>query len=289
MVHGAVTFDPRARTSLRRNNEVMRQRPHLPPVLDVDVTTHGQLPGAADYARRKIGELGRLTHRPVLHARVKLSRHHDPAVERPVVAQANLDVEGRLVRAQVQGATAREAIDQLEARLRHRLERVAEHWEARRGTVPAAGLHEWRHESSPTQRPDHFPRPADQREVIRRKSFTMAPCTVDEAAMEMEMLDYDFHLFTEKGTGAAGVLYRAHPTGYRLALVTPASPDQLAPFQLPLTISPQPAPCLTVEQATDRIGILGLPFLFFIDAAHGRASVLYHRYDGHYGLITPAG
>ena len=37
------------------------------------------------------------------------------------------------------------------------------------------------------------------------------------------------------------------------------------------------------------LGLLGLPFLFFIDAAQGRASVLYHRYDGHYGLITPAG
>ena len=46
---------------------------------------------------------------------------------------------------------------------------------------------------------------------------------------------------------------------------------------------------LPVEQAADRLGLLGLPFLFFIDAAQGRASVLYHRYDGHYGLITPAG
>jgi hypothetical protein len=35
--------------------------------------------------------------------------------------------------------------------------------------------------------------------------------------------------------------------------------------------------------------LLDLPFLFFIDAAPGRVSVLYHRYDGHYGLITPAG
>ena len=149
--------------------------------------------------------------------------------------------------------------------------------------------HEWRHQSEPTHRPGYFPRPVDERRVIRRKSFTLAPCTVDEAAVEMDLLDYDFHLFTEKGTGFAGVLYRAGPTGYRLALVIPASPDQLAPFELPLTISPQPAPCLTVEQATERLGLLGLPFLFFIDAAQGRASVLYHRYDGHYGLITPAG
>ena len=267
----------------------MRRKTELPAVVDVDVTTRGELPGAADYARSKIGRLGRLTHRPVLHAHVKLTKHRDPAVERPVIAQANLDVDGRLIRAQVQEATAREAIDRLEARLRHRLERAAEHWEAQRGELPAAGPHEWRHESEPTHRPSYFPRPADDRRLVRRKSFAMAPCTVDEAAVEMELLDYDFHLFNEKGTGTASVIYRAGPTGYRLALVAPVPADQLSPFELPLTISTQPAPCVTVEQATERLGLLGLPFLFFIDAAQGRAGVLYHRYDGHYGLLTPAG
>lgn len=267
----------------------MRRKTELPPVVDVEVTTHGQLPDAADYARSKIGVLGRYTHRPVLHARVKLSRHPDPAVERPVVAQANLDVDGRLIRAQVQEATAREAIDRLEARLRQRLERAAEYWEARRGRLPAAGPHKWRHESEPMHRPSYFPRPADERRVMRRKSFAMAPCTVDEAALEMDLLDYDFHLFNEKGTGSAGVIYRAGPTGYRIALVAPADGNQLSPFELPVTVSTQPAPCITVEQAAERLGLLGLPFLFFIDAAQGRASVLYHRCDGHYGLITPAG
>jgi hypothetical protein len=267
----------------------MRHRTDLPPVIDVDVTTHGELPGAADYARRKIGKIGRLTHRPVLHARVKLSAHRDPAVQRPVVAQANLDVDGRLIRAQVQAATAREAVDRLEARLRHLLERAAEHWEARRGELPAAGAHEWRHDSEPTHRPRYFPRPPEERRVIRRKSFAMAPCTVDEAALEMDLLDYDFHLFTEKATASAAVLYRGGPTGHRLALVAPALADQLSPFELPLTISPQPAPCLTFDEATQRLGLLGLPFLFYIDAAEGRVCVLYHRYDGNYGLITPAG
>jgi ribosome-associated translation inhibitor RaiA len=268
----------------------MRHKTELPSVLNVDVTTHGQLPGAAQYARDKIGGLGRLTHEPVLHARVKLTRHRDPAVERPVIAQANLDVNGRLVRVQVEGATAREAIDRLESRLRHRLARIAEHWEARRGKSPVSGPHEWRHQSEPVhRRPRYFPRPEGEQQIIRRKSFTLAPCTVDEAAFEMDLLDYDFHLFTEKGTGTASVLYRGGPTGYRLAQVKPFPAPQLAHFELPVTISPQPAPCLTVEQSVERLGLLGLPFLFFIDAAQGRASVLYHRYDGHYGLIAPAG
>lgn len=267
----------------------MHHRTDLPQAIDVDVITHDEFPEAAEYARAKIGELGRYTSRPVLRARVKLSRHRDPAVPRPVVAQANLDVDGRLVRAQVQAETGGEAVDLLAARLRRRLERIAEHWEARRGGLPSASSHEWRHDSEPTHRPNYFPRPADERRVIRRKSFTMAPCTLDEAAREMELFDYDFHLFTEQGTGTAAVLYRNGATGYRLALVAPALADQLSPYELPVTISRQPVPCLTEEEASDRLGLLGWAFLFFIDAAQGRAGVLYHRYDGHYGLIAPAG
>lgn len=260
-----------------------------PEVIDVDVTTHGQLPGAADYARSKIGGVARFTGRPVLQARVRLSRHPDPAVPRPVVAQANLDVDGHLVRAQVEAATAREAIDLLEARLKRRLERTAEHWEARRGRTPTADAHEWRHQSVPTHRPAHHPRPAEDREIIRRKSFTLAACSIDDAARELEMLDYNFHLFTEEGTGIASVLYRNGPGTYRLAQVIPVAPERLAPYQAPVSFSSQPAPCITVEKATERLEILDLPFLFFIDAAQGRASVLYRRYDGHNGLIYPAG
>jgi ribosome-associated translation inhibitor RaiA len=266
----------------------MRSRAEFPPAVDVEVTTHDEFPGAAEYARSKIGELGQYTSRPVLHARVKFTRHRDPAVRRPVVAQANLDVDGRPIRGQVQADTAREAVDLLAARLRRSIGREAERSRAHRGELPAAGAHEWRHDFEPRDKPNYFPRPTDERRVIRRKSFTMAPCTIDEAASEMSLLDYDFHLFTEKGTGTAAVLHRHGATGYHLALVAPALADQLTPFTLPVTISRHVVPCLTENEATFRLGLLGSPFLFFIDAAYGRASLLYHRYDGHYGLITPA-
>jgi hypothetical protein len=104
----------------------------------------------------------------------------------------------------------------------------------------------------------------------------------------MELLDYDFHLFTEQGTNQASILYRTR-AGYRLAQVKPAAREELAPFELQLTVSPQPAPRLTLRRAMERLGFLGLPFLFFIEVAEGRAFVLYRRYDGHYGLISPAG
>ncbi|WP_340687998.1 hypothetical protein [Amycolatopsis coloradensis] len=75
---------------------------------------------------------------------------------------------------------------------------------------------------------------------------------MDEAFFEMHLPDYDFHLFTESGTGQDSVRYHAGPTLPRLAQPTPPGPH-----------------------------------LFFVDADRGRGSVLYHRYDGHYGLITP--
>jgi ribosome-associated translation inhibitor RaiA len=250
----------------------------VPESFEIDVTTRDVSPDAEEYARAKISKLARHIRRPVLHARVRVTAHRDPAVEEPVTAQANLDIDGRLVRVQVHGASAHEAIDQLEARLRRRLERLAK-------------LHEfhaaWKHDSGPAQRRRFFSRPADERRIVRRKSFAMKPCTVDEAITEMELLDYDFHLFTESGTNSACVLYRGGPSGYRLALVSPALIGELSPFEGPVVISPQPAPCLTEAGAAERLRLLDMPFLFYIDAAQGRASVLYNRYDGHYGLITP--
>lgn len=267
----------------------MRSDAGLTPDVAVHVTTKGVTSDAAEYARTKIGRLGKYAHRPVRYARVRLSALRGAAVQERVVAQANLDVDGRIVRAQVEGATAREAIDLIEERLRHRLHRAAEHWEARRGRMSTSRSTGWRHDSEPAHRPTWYPRPADERRIIRRKSFSIDVRTVDEAVAEMEFLDHDFHLFTETGTKATSVLYRGGPSGYRLALLAPELIGELSPFEEPVVISPHPAPCLSESAAIERLNVLGMPFLFFIDAAEGRACVLYHRYDGHYGLITPAG
>lgn len=250
------------------------------------MTTHGEFPGAAAYAQTKIGGLARLARRPVSYARVRLTRRHDPAVERPVIAQANLVVGGRQVRAQVEAATAQEAIDTLESRLRRRLEHLTERWDAPKGPGAAPP---WRHDERSDRDRRSPARTAREPRIVRRKSYAMAPCSVDEAVMEMELLDYDFHLFTESGSGTAAVVYRSGPAGYRLALVAPALSGEVAPYQGPVTISPQPLPCLREQDALERLALLDLPFLFFIDAAQGRASVLYRRFDGDYGLLTPAG
>jgi hypothetical protein len=56
---------------------------------------------------------------------------------------------------------------------------------------------------------------------------------------------------------------------------------------VPVTVSTASAPLLDAAEAVDRLRYTGLPFLFYLDGDHGRGCVLYHRYDGHYGLIDP--
>ena len=267
----------------------MAERRVAPPG-DVEVVLRGDIPDdARAAAERMVGTLIRYAHRPVLHARVRLTRSADPALTRPVIAQVNLDVNGGLVRAQVAAPTTHEAIDLVHDRMRHRLEHLARYQEDRPDVAPVPQAHEWRHGQEPTHRPDYFPRPAEQRRLVRHKAFEPRTSTPDEAAFDMDLMDYDFHLFTDAASGRDAVLYRAGPTGYRIAYVggPPANPP--APVAVPLTVSPRPAAVLAPPEAIEQLNGTGRPFLFFADPATGRGRLVYRRYDGHYGLITPAG
>jgi hypothetical protein len=95
--------------------------------IDVQVVTRDPRigPKAKAYARRKLASLARVAPAPVLHARVTLGRAADPGVARPVSAKALFDLNGRPVLARVSARRVEEAVDLLEARLRHRLEHLA--------------------------------------------------------------------------------------------------------------------------------------------------------------------
>jgi ribosome-associated translation inhibitor RaiA len=254
----------------------------------VQVEAHGQVPdGMRELAAAKTGSLLRFAPEPVLQARVTLAISADPAVARPAVAQATIDLNGRTVRAQAAGETMRAAIEHMAARLRVRLDRSARNWAARRGTLPVPEPGEWRHQSIPARRPGYFPRPATARTVIRRPGYAPQSLTVEEAVDELDLLDYDFHLFTERSTGQDSVLYRVGDR-YRLAQARP-KPDRLGPLPAAVTLSDHPAPALTLDEAIGRLEWLGQPFVFFVNPETGRASLLYHRYDGHYGLVSDCG
>ncbi|MFP5345763.1 MAG: sigma 54 modulation/S30EA ribosomal C-terminal domain-containing protein [Actinomycetes bacterium] len=234
-------------------------------------------PGIAEYAEERLRDVFQDTDLPIMHARFRITRHANPARERPVVAQANLDVNGRFVRAELRARTAREAVDRLRDRLRRRVQNVLGRADAMRDSQ---GLEAW-------QADELEALPAQERRIARHKKVTPMRQTVDEAEAFLEDMDYQFHLFIEASTEQDSVLYRSEPTGYRLAQVELPSDVRPPQHDVSVTVSDHPAPRLSVRQAVERMGVWTQPFLFFRNTENDRAAVLYLRHDGHYGLITP--
>jgi len=249
--------------------------------VDVQVRSRGQVPRGADaYAREKV--LATLAHvsEPVLAAQVKLDQAVNRKAARPASAQAVVDVNGRLVRAHVAASTMFEAVDLLQERLTARLARVRRH--GPRGLSEA-----WWDSADHENRPHRQHLPAEERRIERYKSFSPARQTPEDAVIDLESMDFDFWVFTDLASGYDSVVYRDVRTGrHRLASLGPVSHEGEAEGLL--SVSTVPVPTSTVLEAVQRLNLTGLPFVFFNDTATGRGSVLYHRYDGHYGLIAPA-
>lgn len=246
----------------------------------------GDVPGVAEsYAITRLQRIVEHLDEPVLFARVKLTMEPDPARERPAIVEVELDVDGELVRAHIAGREMREAIDLVQRRLRDKLEHRAQRRGAlrKRAGLPVPG--EWRHGDLPSTRPAWFDRPVDEREVMRRATFTGAELTVDEAVFDMEQADFDFYLFTEVATEEDAVVEREADGSYVLRRLHPTAVDP-GPTAVDVRADEGAAPELSVDEAVEQLDEGGNRHLFFADRATGRGSVLYRRYDGHYGLLT---
>lgn len=247
---------------------------------------HGHVSAhAVSYAEDKVREVMEYAPAPVLYARLALAHDESQALASAAVAKATLDVNGQPVRAHVASATVPEAADLLKERLRRGLDALGQRRQTRRLDTGESGEGEWRHGDLPTDRPDYFPRPREEREIVRHKTWTLDELTAEEATLDLDVLDLDWLLFTELHTGADAVIERAGD-GYRLRLSgddLPPTDDLAFPVQVVSGV-----PTRSVEQAVDDLDVGDLPFVFFIDDASDRGAVVYRRYDGHYGLVVAA-
>jgi len=83
------------------------------------------------------------------------------------------------------------------------------------------------------------------------------------------VLGYDFFLFVDAETD-------------RDALLTSSDADQ------EILTDILDAPSMAVDEARQWIDQTGDDHLFFSNEANNRGAVIYRRYDGHYGLLTPS-
>ncbi len=253
--------------------------------INIEITTRGEVSRhARQQAREKISELETFAKGPFLGARVVLIHEPNPRIPMPARAEAELDLQGRAVRARTAAPSMEAAVDDLAERLQRQLRRYIDHLvtSQREPVTPPPG--EWSHHAWSPPRPPTFVRPPEEREIIRRKSFAFGPMSVDQAVEALEDLDHQFFLFHDPATDADAVVYWRDDG--LLGLIEPRSgaPDTRGVIR---ERSRNSSP-IDVETATAEMDAVEHRFLFFENAATGRGNVIYRRYDGHYGLIEPA-
>jgi ribosome-associated translation inhibitor RaiA len=234
------------------------------------------------YALDKVAALAHLAPGPVLAARVEVTVHSDPAREHPAVAKAELNVNGQFLRARAAAETVPAAVDALQARLRHRLERLGDRERAKH-LRHRDGDGGWRHGDAVEPQLPYYPRPVEERQIVRRKTFALDPVTPEDAAADLELLDHDFYLFRNAETGRDNVIWRVGEERYELLQ---PSGDRHRDGNGRIRASRLHPGVMRVEDAVELLDLGDVPFVFFLDAVSERAAVVYRRYDGHYGLVV---
>ncbi len=224
--------------------------PTAPDVPEVRVTTHGAVAeDTVELARSRLSALARQEPTPLVSVAVRITHAADPANSDPWRVEATVDLGGQVVRAHATAAHSNEAVDRATERLGRRLDRSRER---RQDLERRAG----RSRSGPGARTAGG--------LHRHKALVSAPMSVDDAALECELLDHDFFLFLDADAGAPAVVVQ--PDG---------APEVI-----------RDAPVLDLRDARARRAATGARFLLFTDEESGAGAVVYRRHDGGDGLIT---
>ena len=237
-------------------------------------------------AAQRLGPLDKCVPMPVQGARVMLRHERNPSLELPARAEAELNVKGRVVCGRVAAPTIPQAVDELARSLERRLEEFGERrlQRLRRPRRQPDGT--WRRGTWSAPRPPYFPRPAEERELIRHKTFALEPLDPLQAVAEMLDLDHDFYLFQDARTGADSVVYRRDDG--RIGLIEQAGAQASQTAEGPVRETSRFHEPITLDVAISEMNVLSHRFMFFANADSGRGNVIYMRYDGHYGLIEAA-
>lgn len=174
----------------------------------MDVVVRGvnvELPGRLqDITHEKLERLDRFTH-DLERIEIDYSEIRNPRVAANQLCEATVRLRRHFVKAHASAAEALDALDRVIDKLEHQLVRLKEkrvgrsHPRRRRPEslrVPALDEPEGDGESD------------TEALVLRTKRFDVKPMTVDEAAVQLDLLGHSFYLFTNVETGNAAVVYR---------------------------------------------------------------------------------
>ena len=185
--------------------------------MQIQARNHRLSQGTRDYLTRKLERIEGRVNLPV-DAHVVVSEEQTRSQQDRILVEVTLRCNGTLLRGQRRAPTVQAAVDALA----DTLDRRVAHFKSRAYRSEAAHRHGDVHsirelEAPPVDEPDEDePEELELGRVVRSKRFAMKPMSVDEAVLEMELLEHSFYLFHNAATGDHNVLYRRNDGDYGL-------------------------------------------------------------------------
>lgn len=120
--------------------------------------------------------------------------------------EATINAKGTIFRAEDEGVDAYTSIDKVIDKLSSQMSRfktklIKKHKDQK----------EFIFEEVPDAEPD-----SEEITLVKKKSFELLPMSIDEAIMQMELVEHDFFVFLNMDTNSVNVVYKRKDDGYGL-------------------------------------------------------------------------
>ena len=173
------------------------------------------------HTEEKLAKLAKLDGK-VTRIDVEVCEEHNPrlAGQRSRI-ELTCRTRGPVVRAEAAAADPYGALDMAVAKLEARLRRAADRRRVHHGirtpvsvAAATAAAVASNGASTPVAMAEAEPTDDDKPFVVREKTHTAPPMTLDQALLEMELVGHDFFLFVDADQGVPSVVYRRRGYDY---------------------------------------------------------------------------
>jgi len=169
------------------------------------------------YAVEKVERIAKFFDdgKSVSRAEVELIHERNPSISECEVADTTLFINGTVLKAREASGDMYASIDlmadKLERQVRRYRGRQLDRWHGQR----ERHLQEEPQPIMVEEEPEEL-----ETRIVRTKQFQMKPMSPEEAALQMDLLDHAFFVFTSADTGEVNVVYRRRDGNY--GLIEPA-------------------------------------------------------------------
>jgi putative sigma-54 modulation protein len=184
-----------------------------------------------DYAEEKIARVHKLLQErkidEVTRVELELKVEKNPSIPEPCVSEATIFTRGPVIRAKERSTDMYASIDLVTDKLMRRVKKYHDkvHGKNRKQheKIEAPAVVEGTGEDEEAAAPAAVgtellsePLADGNGKVVKTKQFALKPMSIDEAALQLELLGHDFFVFTNAETSRTNVLYRRNDGHYGL-------------------------------------------------------------------------